>query len=455
MESIRTNIFEEYKKEKERADYFEKKEKEWQKNYYELLKELKKTQALLRQFLNENTPSSKLPYKYPSREKSEAEQKPRGKPVGSNGGTKEYSENPDRKIEAKLEEKCGRCGNIIRRRDIIKRLRQIYDAKIVSEIIEVEEETYSCDCGEFCIGKHPDIPQRGMIGYNLQVLFTELKFNFSGSYSNISKFFNNVTNRKINFSPIAINNCIGRIANSLEPSYNKIGEDLKKEEYSYSDETSWPVNGERWFLWMFTTKNSVFIKILNSRARRVVTDIFGENYQGGIISDCYNVYNDFANWYQKCWIHLLRKAEFEAEKNPRKNIVKFYDQLKSLYTEMSDFLFTAPPPEIRLKKKKEYEKKLNEIINYRYWCKEARSIVNDWLKKYQGHWLTAIEIEGIDLNNNVSERKIRNSIGWRKMLGGHRTREGVLHYAIIQTHRQTWMHKGKYPYNEMLNFIKN
>ena len=312
-----------------------------------------------------------------------------------------------------------------------------------------------CDCAEFCIGKHPDIPQRGMIGYNLQTLFTELKFNFSGSYANIASFFNNVTEGKINFSPKAINDCITRIANKLEQSYNKIEDELKKENYAYSDETSWPVNGERWYLWLFVTTNFVFITIQNSRARRVITDIFGEDYHGGIISDCFRVYDNFAKWYQKCWVHLLRKAKFEAEKYPKKNIVQFYKQLKNLHREMADFLSENPSKKLRFEKKKEFEKKLNKIINCQGWCNEAQSIIDNRLKAYRNHWLTAIEIEGISLDNNLCERKIRNSIGWRKMLGGHRTREGAKQYAIIQTHRQTWMHQKKYPYNELLNFIKN
>ena len=77
----------------------------------------------------------------------------------------------------------------------------------------------------------------------------------------------------------------------------------------------------QWYLWMIVTANFVFITIQNSRARRVLTDIFGENYQGGIISDCFKVYREFAEWYQKCWVHLMRKAKFEAQKNPKKNIV--------------------------------------------------------------------------------------------------------------------------------------
>ena len=405
------DIFEELKRERIDKEFYINKCNTLEKQLSEVVNELKKTQALLRQFLNENTPSSKLPFKIKSDE-TKKEPKPRGKTLGSNGGTKELPENIDRKLNAKLEGKCSRCGKVILRKNIETRLRYVYDAKIVPEIIEVEEEFYPCDCGEFCIGIHPDIPQRGMIGYNLQTLFNELKFNFSGSYANISKFFDNVTNGKIKFSPTAINNCIGEISNKLEPSYDRIEDKIKNENYAYSDETSWPVNGLRWYLWLLVTTNFVFIKIQNSRARRVLTDIFGENYHGGIISDCFGVYDDFAKWYQKCWAHLLRKAKFEAEKYPKKNIVKLYEQLKSLHKEMVDFLKENPLKNLRIEKKKEFEEKLNKIINYRYWCKEAQSIIDNRLKAFRNHWLTAIEIEGISLDNNICERKIRNSINY-------------------------------------------
>src|SRR4030043_236797 len=440
------DIFEELKRERIDKEFYINKCSMLEKQLFEVVNELKKTQALLRQFLNENTPSSKLPFKYPSKEQAE-EPKPRGKPQGSNGGNKEAPESVDRKIKAKLEKRCPRCGKIICRREIDTRLRYVYDAIMKAIIIEVEEEVYPCNCGEFCIGTHPDIPQRGMIGYNLQTLFTELKFNFSGSYANISKFFDNVTNGKISFSPPAINGCIAGIAEKLEPSYDKMESEIKNEPYANCDETSWPVNGMQWYLWMIVTTNFVFISIQNSRARRVLIDIFGKNYQGGIISDCFKVYREFAKWYQKCWGHLMRKVKFEAQKNPKKNIVKLYEQLKSLHREMADFLKENPSKELRIEKKKEFEKKLNEIINYKYWCKEAQRIVDNWLIAYRGHWLTAIEIEGISLDNNLCEQKIGGSIGWRKMLGGHKTREGAKQYAIIQTHRQPCKNQGKYPYN--------
>ena len=451
----RVDVFEENKRLRESLEQEKMLHSEWQNKYYELLNELKKTQALLRQFLNENTPSSKLPFKYPSQEQSEKEPKPRGKPEGSKGGNKETPERVDRKVKAKLGKTCKKCGKIIIIKDIEIMLRYVYDAEIIAKIIQVEQEVYPCDCGEYCIGTHPDVPERGMIGYNLQTLLTELKFNFSGSYANISKFLNSATNSKIDFTPKAINDCIGGIAEKLEPTYDIIEGELKNEPYANCDETSWPVNGVRWYLWMIVTTNFVFITIQNSRARRVLTDIFGKNYQGGIISDCFKVYSEFAKWYQKCWVHLMRKAKFEAQKNPNKNIIKLYEQLKILHREIADFLKENPSKDLRAEKKIDFEKKLNQIINYKHWCKEAQSIVDNWLITYRGHWLTAIEIEGISLDNNLCERKIRNSIGWRKMLGGHKTREGTKQYAIIETHRQTWKHNERYPYNELLNFLKN
>ena len=64
------DVFEEIKRLKEELEQEKRLRSDWQEKYYELLNELKKTQALLKQFLNENTPSSKLPFRYPSKEKS-------------------------------------------------------------------------------------------------------------------------------------------------------------------------------------------------------------------------------------------------------------------------------------------------------------------------------------------------------------------------------------------------
>lgn len=448
------NLVEEVAQLKEQLAYKTKQANDWQIKYHQLIIELQKTQTLLRQFLNANTPSSKLPFNVKYSEKKK-ESKPRGKPLGSNGATKEAPSKVDKKVKANLNENCPRCGKKIQRNEVVKQIRHIYDVIIQPKTIEVEEEFYYCDCGECCVGKHPEIPERGMIGYNLQSLFTELKYNFSGSYGKISEFISNVTNGKITFSAKAINDCLIRVSDNLEISYENIEDKIKETNYSHVDETTWPVNGTRWWLWILVMENFVFITIQNSRARKVLIDLFTENYQGAIISDCFKVYNKFAKWFQKCWVHLLRKVEFEMEKDSGGDIKILYRQLKYLYEEMIGFLKENPSEIIRQKKKKYFERKLNKIINYEGWSSESKTIIKNWLVEYRGHWLTAIEIQGISLDNNIAERGIRKTIGWRKMLGGHRTREGTRNYAIIETHRQTWKLQDKSPYIEMVRFLKS
>jgi len=57
----RISVFEELKRLRQELEHEKKLRKEWQNKYYMLEKELKEVKALLNQFLNANTPSSKLP----------------------------------------------------------------------------------------------------------------------------------------------------------------------------------------------------------------------------------------------------------------------------------------------------------------------------------------------------------------------------------------------------------
>ena len=57
------DIFEELKRERIDKEFYINKCGMLEEQLFEVINELKKTQALLRQFLNENTPSSKLPFK--------------------------------------------------------------------------------------------------------------------------------------------------------------------------------------------------------------------------------------------------------------------------------------------------------------------------------------------------------------------------------------------------------
>ena len=160
-----------------------------------------------------------------------------------------------------------------------------------------------------------------------------------------------------------MNDCMTRVAEQLEPSYDNLKEELPKTKQFNGDETSWPVNGALWYLWLFVTTNLVFIHIINSRARRVLTDLFGEDYQGVCISDCFKAYRNFAKQFQKDWIHLLSKTYFEKNKHPHADVYELHNQLANLYQTMKEFLAKDPTMKEREKKYKTIYRRLKVLRN--------------------------------------------------------------------------------------------
>ena len=183
----RTNIFDELARQRKEMGYYKQQATEWQNKYYEVIKELKETKKLLNQFLNANTPTSQLPpqFKTTSNPRPEKGTVPRGKPEGSNGATRDYPEKFDRTIEALIPHRCQRCGKKLHKQLIYRPVYDIIFSKFITEFL-VEEG--ACDCGEYHIGTHPELPERGIFGHRLQAFITELKHNFAGSYEKISSF---------------------------------------------------------------------------------------------------------------------------------------------------------------------------------------------------------------------------------------------------------------------------
>lgn len=449
----RINVFEELKRLRQEVEHYKRQANEWQKKYYETAKELEEVKALLNQFLNANTPSSQLPpqFKPTSDPRPEKGTNPRGKPPGSNGATNKQPAEIHRRLKAKIHKRCKKC----RRKLKIERYTKIvYDIKIEPFVTEFEiEEGYCEHCDLLYTGTHPELPREGSVGPTLEAFLTELRHNFAGAYCKTSVFFEDLTG--FSFSHTAINDCIERVAKKLKPSYKEFEEKLIQTEYSNSDETSWPVNGIQWWLWLFVTANFIFITIRDSRARKVLIDLFGKFYNGVIISDCLKVYEKFAAAFQKCWTHLLRKTHFEAEKHPRKNVSRLHRELSNMYEDITSFLKTNPSFEQRVWQSIMYHQKLQRICLHRWRSKEAQSIVDEWLKRYEGQWLVGVIMLQVPLTNNADERGIRKVIPSRKMLGGHRTDKGARNFAIIETHRQTWKLRGQSPYHMMVDYLRN
>lgn len=452
----RIDIFEENKRLRQELEYERKRRKELEKRCTQLEKELKEVKALLNQFLNANTPSSKLPPSFTLRSTSPDRNpkgtNPRGKPKGSNGATREEPDRIDEKVDVKAKQ-CPKGHRRIKQIDVHTRI--VYEIPKIN--IKVKEFTvYEYDCKKCDLhfeAIHPELPKEGIFGPNLQAFITEMRHNFAGSYEKISVFLDSITGTI--FSAQGIKDCVHRVAEDLEPSYKGMEEEIKQADVVHSDETSWPVDGKDWWLWLLCTVNIVFIMVNKSRARKVITNVLGEYFSGVIVSDCLSIYRNFAAAFQRCWSHLLRKTHFEKERTPKRDIAKLHEQLTSLYTDVNIFLQNKPSFEQRVWHGIMYNQKLQRIMNHRWRSESAKSIVANMLKVFSGQWLVGVIMPDVELTNNKDERGIRKVIPARKLLGGHRTKQGANDFAVIETHRQTWRLRNESPYNKLVEYLMN
>ena len=376
---------------------------------------------------------------------------PRGKPLGGNGATRKIPEKIDRKIPVNFSKKE------------LERLRKKYGNKLKIEKVEL----YSWDIppikmlatlfiveriylGRKLIAQatHPELPKRGQIGNRLRSWIISLKNQFAGSYEKVAEHIEDLTGET--FSQQAIKDCVHRTGEELEPEYMELGAELREAEVIGGDTSSWRVDGINYILWLFCTISLVYIHIDKSKARKIISKILGNNFEGVFKSDCAPEYQKFAEWFQKCFGHLLRSTYTYSMENPKKDIVLLHRWLTNLFNEMTDFLKEDPPPDKREKMYNYFDGKLEDIINHNWKSKWAIRIVKNRLVKFRNDWCTAILFPGVSLTNNDTESHIRTAIPTRKMLGGHRTEEGAEYYAITQSLILTWRLRGLSAYHEMI-----
>ena len=377
---------------------------------------------------------------------------PRGKPLGGNGATRKIPKKIDRKIKVKfskeeIAELKEKYGNKLK----IKKVKlYVWDIPIIKMLVTlfIAERIY---LGKKLIAQatHSELPKRGIIGNRLRAWIISLKNEFAGSYEKVAEHIEDLTGET--FSQQAIKDCVHRTGEELEPEYKELETELREAEVVGGDTSSWRVNGINYVLWLFCAINIVFMHIDKSKARKIIIKIFGNQFEGTFRSDCAPEFQKFAEWFQKCWGHLLRATYNLAMENPKKDIVLLHRWPANLFNEMSEFLKKKPPSCQREKMFNYFDGKLEDIINYNWKSKEALGIIKNRLIKYRDDWLTAILFPGVSLTNNDTERYIRSAIPTRKMLGGHRTEEGAEYYAITQSLRLTWKLRGLSPYHAMVD----
>jgi transposase len=404
----------------------------------ELLKaKISELEARLAQYENAHTPPS---LRRGRNRKKDPDKNNKGKPGQKNGHkgvTRPYA-TPDRQVEVTID-LCPDCGA-----DLGAPFR--IDSKIIEEIPEPQPimvteykiAHYRCPCcRKEVVASDPGCPHEGKFGNNVIAQATLLKYDGRMTHRRIQDAMMRLFGLKI--SPATILNLTHRAADAVQSEYDAILKKIRGAPILYVDETSIHVQGERHWIWTFSTPSESFFVIRKSRGMKVLTEVLTRRFKGIIVCDGWKPYARFTNRIQRCWAHLLRESKEIAEKF--EEAIPLHNMLKELYEILTEALENDPPPKVRKNLWKLARKVLRQWIRKVYSIEEVRKFIG---KIYNGfdYWFTFIINPGVEPTNNRAERALRPHVVLRKILGTLRNDKGTSIHERIMTTLATWGQRG-------------
>lgn len=232
-----------------------------------------------------------------------------------------------------------------------------------------------------------------------------------------------------------IQNILHLLAKRLGTKYQRLAKEIRKGKFKHADETTWRIEGQNVWAWLFATPESVIYTIEETRGKGVPQKILGQNPQGVLIRDDYGGYASLPMEQQSCWAHLLRVARDLARKeNASQEMVDLCQTLRAMFKNLSGL--NGKPLADKEKEYPAWLKKIQAIINAQYSADNAKK-VQTRIANQNVNLLTALKHEGVPLTNNFAEKNIRPLTVIRNISGSSQSNDGgktlAVNFSVVKT----------------------
>ncbi|MGI0129136.1 MAG: IS66 family transposase, partial [Thermoplasmata archaeon] len=271
-----------------------------------LRKEIAELRRRLHVHENSNVPPSIRHHSpgYP-RDHPLTDPKDRKRPGGQPGhpGTTREPLVPDEKVDHTAD----RCRNCHGRRLKFRGTETTQEIEVEHrrKVTEHTQAIYDClDCGEEVRATLPDGREPSGYGPQLQTDIVLGKIEERLPYRKLEE---RLAREGIPSCPATLQAVVWNAGERLGAEYDAILGRIRAAPTVNADETTFSVDGKRWYLWTFTTKVDLFLVMRQSRGEGVVSEVLGEGFPGKVIvCDGYAAYpHPKLGWVlQRCWSHL-------------------------------------------------------------------------------------------------------------------------------------------------------
>ena len=231
-----------------------------------------------------NTPSGTIPPYQKPEKKSTRKGKKRGGQPGHEGHSRTPPVRIDRRETHQLPA-CPNCGGELKRTgDARTRVLEDIPDDLQPEVVEhtIHRDWCPC-CRQQVEPKVPDALPKCTLGHRTLALSAWLYYGLGVTISQILQVFNCHLAMKLTAGGLL--QMWHRMALLFEPWYDQIHRHCLDAGVLHADETGWRVEGETWWMWCFSTKDSTYDMLDRSRGHPALNQFFVEEFQGVLVSD--------------------------------------------------------------------------------------------------------------------------------------------------------------------------
>lgn len=414
-----------------------------------LKEEKEKLEKELHKYKNSNTPSS---------QKRFCKVKAQGLKVGRKKGKKSHHNGKTREKEKKYKVvEVTADFNPSNGSTNIKPLDYFEEFPVIDFEIKKIVRLFKCryyedlDTGEVFYMKHNDIPDKGIFGKSVEAFVNLLRWKCRVPFDKIASTFTHVFDIPMS-TPTAWDIC-NRTAEKVSPHYDKLREEIKKEDAVNGDETGAKRNGLPGWLWGFFSLTIALFIFNVKRGGDIVEKVLGKDFKGVLGCDGWSTYVTFSKevgiLLQRCWAHAIRELKeiCYKKKKPDKSLVKAYEWLCEIFEKVKGARKYASK-EIREQLYVELVDELNMWIHVYKPYRRLKKFVNK-MENAENFWFTCILHLEIEPTNNRAERGLR---AWRvleKIIGCLRSEQGFRTTEIMMSLFGTWDLRNINPYEQL------
>jgi transposase-like protein len=280
-----------------------------------------------------HTPSSQIPsFKKKTEKLTDEEQtakfeKTKGGAKKGHKGHGRQSLEDDKEAQevfVESENNCPYCNQTLIKIGTIKRSVIDLPPKRIAKIVYVVPRKRCRKCGRIFSGKPPVLP-KNLYGNQLLAELIVDHYIHGVSIGNLIRMYGNELN-------------IGTIIGAFHRNSKLFGklipvitQQFLLDSVKYADETSWKIDGNKGWIWLFSTEFTTLLLCERTRASSVPLSIFGtEEVFGFLVVDRYAGYNFIKCLIQYCYSHLSRDVLklLKNENNPIE-VVTFVESLNA------------------------------------------------------------------------------------------------------------------------------